>query len=581
MTLSPFKTVSLPSLRPGQTSPAAPSKEKPIQSESSLMKAGRNATNLLKHGIAAGHGNGGQNSPKPAPSRPRISKQTQQHVGDSLQDAPSIHRPSSGGSGASRPAPQKSQNTKAEFSRQQCQQKGRLPSRDLHFGKGAQLSSGTNSNQPATHSELIKSVNPAKDHLFYFRLTDEELRNFKRRNRKGPTFTGFSDRAIAKELNRLGRGWEGFDRASRKAEDEGQIDEFLRRFQTERRLMSTGLPLPEGAVSMQAAAHAVDGDSRTVAKWTERFPSLDLAKTKRPKELSRHAIGSQLGTAAGGGTSSPAPNDRDGKGLYDYTRDRHTTGSTPAPPKLDAADVEMIPPDSTNQGQHQQLLGFSESDFQPRHRGRPEGSKNEAISLTPPLDRPRPRRVQARPDYRIRRIRERKPDAPLRVPSPTARDLYDSIQPNFPQFKCEWTGCKAILNNTTNLRKHVGIVHGQEARETLCCSWGKCGRDDSTGVFSAFASIEGLEDHLETLHLESVKWHLGDGRRGQGIVLKGSALGDTSYMLWNGRQVTPSIRHQKIETPAERRARRDRLRAIVLKAALDAPSDSEDVEIGG
>ncbi|KAK7740809.1 hypothetical protein SLS53_005278 [Cytospora paraplurivora] len=567
MALSPFKTVSLPSLRPGQISPAASPKEQSIQPDLSSLKVGRNATNLLKHGVATGKGTGGQSSPKPAPSRLRILKQTQHHAGDSLQDAPLSHGPSSEVSGASRPAPKKSQNTKAESSRQRGQQDGRLPSRDLHFSKGAQLSSGTKPNQPAINSVLIKPVKPEKDHRFFFRLTDKELRKFKRRHRKGPTLTGCSDLAIAQELNRLGRGWKGFDRASRVAEDEGRPDDFMRQFQTERWLMSTGLPLPEGAISMQAAADAVEGGSNALAKWNERFPSYDMAKTKGSKD-------------AGGGRGSSAPSDQSDKGLCDHTLDRHTKGSTPAPLKPDAADVKMIPPDSTNQDQPQKLVETSESDFQPRQRGRPKGSKNETNSLTPPLDRPRTRRVQARPDYRIRRVRERQPDAPLRAPSPTPRDFYDRVQPHFPQFMCEWAGCKAILNNTTNLRKHVGIVHGQEARETLCCSWGKCGRDDSTGVFSAFASIEGLEDHLETLHLESIKWRVGDGRRGQGIVLKESALGDTSYLLWNGRQVTPSIRNQKIETPAEWRTRKNRLRNFLLKSALNAPSDSEEMEFG-
>ncbi|ROW16504.1 hypothetical protein VPNG_02895 [Cytospora leucostoma] len=576
MTLSPFKTVSLPSLKPGQISPAASSKEQSIQSKSSSLKVGRTATNLLNHDIAAGKGTGRQSSPKPAPSQPRILKQTQQHSGYSLQDAPLSHRPSLKVSGAGRSASKKSQNTKAESSRQQGQQEERLPSRDLHFSKGAQLSVGTSSNQPATNSELIKSNKPAKDHRFFFRLTDEELRNFKKRHRNGSTLTGLSDLAIAQELNRLGRGWKGFDRASREAEDEGRLDQFMRRIQTERWLMSTGLPLPEGAISMQAAVDAVEGGINALAKWTERCYSYDTAKTKGSRELSRRAIGLRLGTAACGGTGSSAPSDQSDKGFCDHTRDRHTQGSTPAPLKPDEADVNTIPPDSTNQDQPQQLVETSESDFQPRQHGRPKGSKNETNSLTPLVDRPRPRRVQARPDYRIRRIRERQPNAPLGTP----RDCYDLVEPHFPQFMCEWTGCKAILNNTTNLRKHVGIVHGQEARETLCCSWGKCGRDDSIGVFSAFASIEGLEDHLQTLHLDSIKWHLGDGRRGQGIVLDESALGDTSYLFWNGRQVTPSIRNQKIETPAEWRARKDRVRNFLLEVALNASSESEDTESG-
>jgi hypothetical protein len=78
--------------------------------------------------------------------------------------------------------------------------------------------------------------------------------------------------------------------------------------------------------------------------------------------------------------------------------------------------------------------------------------------------------------------------------------------------------------------------------------------------------------------MESMKWHLGDGRLGQGLVVRDSGTGDTSYLYLNGKQVTPSVTNQRTETLAEWRARKERLKEILLKAALNAPSDSEGLD---
>lgn len=435
------------------------------------------------------------------------------------------------------------------------------------------LSSSKKSAQSSAKTKPPNQVKPRDEGIFFFRLTEEELAKFRRKNRKGPTYEGFGDVAIAQELNRLGRGWEGYCRSRLEAEEEGKLDEFQQRFQTEHMFMSTGISLPVGAISMQAAMDAARADDNSASKMTGKLYGNDKIKVNGSKELSMTTVNLQQEPRADLETSSAATGNQDREDPY----------AMPASPEPESVDFELLPSDSTDDYQPPESTTMSKADSPDRHKGRPKGSKNNTISLSTVVDRPRPKRVETRPDYRIRRIRERhpRPYLPPRPPSPTPRDLYDQSQPRFLQFKCEWAGCKALLNNTANVRKHVGIVHGQEARDTLCCNWGKCGRDDSTGVLSIFGCIEDLEVHLQTLHMESMKWHLGDGRLGRGLVVKGSGMGDTSYLYSNGKQVTPSITKQRTETLAEWRARKERLKEILLKTAMNARSDSELEVLGG
>ncbi|KUI62849.1 hypothetical protein VP1G_09978 [Cytospora mali] len=566
MSWSPFHVASLPSLRPGQSSPAGPSIEKPALSHvpsSSSSQFGQNATHLTHHSSAIGTWSPER---KAAPLGPLTVKQSEQHVKAKTQDATLRSRPSLTGSAASRSSPNELQKKPEE--------------QVSAHRKSLAVSIGKRSDQSSTRTAFHNDVNSAKYKEFFFRLTDEELAVFRRKHRKGPTYAGFSDSAIAKELNRLGRGWDGYVRARRRAEEQGSLDEFLRHFQTERRLMSTGLPLPVGAISMQVAAAVAEGSSQAVPGQTSKFLGHDRAKVDRPKELSMADVGIQPKMVADWGVSTVEPEDLGNKGSYEYAHDQYASGFHSELPEPEPTEIGIAQSDLTNDYQAPDSMAKSEANFQAQHWGRPKGSKNKTIALSSLLDRPRPRRVEARPDYRIRRIRERYPDLPPKPPSPTPRDLYNDTQPQFLQFMCEWTGCKAILNNLARLRKHVGIVHGQEARNTLCCGWGRCGRDDSTGVLSIFRCIEEFDEHLQKLHMESVKWHLGDGRFGQGVVVKARGMGDTSYLFRNGKQITPSIKNQRPETLAEWRARKERLKEILLKTALNAPSDTEGVEIG-
>lgn len=564
MSWSPSYPNSLPSLRPGQSSPAVPSGAKPLPSHLSPSQAGHNATNLTQHDSVT-------ETPSPSKkmksSRPLAPKQSHQNARVKAQDAALRY-----GLGRSLKGPLSSRVSPKE-PRTVLGERRRLDKRVSairgHQGsKEVRSSSSKNSHQSSAKTESPNHVKSGNDNVFFFRLTAEELATFRRKHRKGATYDGFSDFAIAQELKRLGRGWEGYSRSRRVAEEEGRLDEFRRQFQTERSLMSTTLPLPVGAISMQAALDAVNGSNgsrKTAAGKTEHLPSHDGAKVNGSKHLSMTTVRFQQEPNADLGLNSTATGYQDYEGLY----------ALPESPDPETADFELVPAESTDEYQPPESTAISNADSQRRHRGRPKGSKNNTIPSSSAVDRPRPRRVETRPDYRIRRIRETHPDLPPKPPSPTPRDLYDQSQPRFLQFKCEWAGCKAVLNNVATIRKHVGIVHGQEARDTLCCSWGKCGKDDSTGVLSVFRCIEELDKHLQALHMEPMKWHLGDGRLGQGLVVKESGMSDTSYLYSNGQQVTPSITKQRTETHAEWRARKERLKEILLKSAMNAPSDSE------
>lgn len=513
MSWLPINKASLPLPRPGLPSPDVPPKATPQQSYLSSSQSVYNSTSLNRH----------ENSP----SRPLTSRQPQLHVAAKTQGStlnnyvPTSTAPSSG-----RSAPIESRGS----SEQRQRRDGKLPAtRKPQTGRHAGPSSSRKSNQPSAKPTLSDQTKPLDDDLLFFRLTAEELAAFRRKHRKSPTYDGFSDHAIAQELNRLGRGWDGYVRSRRRAEKEKRLDEFQRQFQTERRLMSTGLPLPAGAISMQAAVDVANGSRNTTSEAIEQLHGHDRANVDASKESSTAAVGLQQGPSADLGVSSAATRHHDHDGQYESMRDREPPESMPEPSKLKPAYFEIYASDSSDEYRPPDSTAMFKVDVQDRNRGRPTVS-NSTIPPSSVINRSRPRRVETRPDYRIRRIRERRTEVRPKAASPTPRDLYDQSQPRFLQFKCEWAGCKAILNNVANIRKHVGIVHGQEARDTLCCNWGKCGRDDSTGVLSIFRCIEELEVHLLTVHMESLKWHLGDGRLGRGLVVKNSGTGDTSYL---------------------------------------------------
>ncbi|KAH8755377.1 hypothetical protein F5883DRAFT_571181 [Diaporthe sp. PMI_573] len=90
------------------------------------------------------------------------------------------------------------------------------------------------------------------------------------------------------------------------------------------------------------------------------------------------------------------------------------------------------------------------------------------------------------------------------------------MQPKFIQYRCEWKGCKASLNNLETLRKHIRIVHAEEVQRKLCCQWAVCG----TRFFRTHEPPKDLDNHFATAHLPSLEWRLGDGPQCRGVVTK-------------------------------------------------------------
>ncbi|PSR93977.1 hypothetical protein BD289DRAFT_451542 [Coniella lustricola] len=197
----------------------------------------------------------------------------------------------------------------------------------------------------------------------------------------------------------------------------------------------------------------------------------------------------------------------------------------------------------------------------------------------------RPRRVQAKPDYRIRKMRElardANPNKRIRSPSPSAREIYERLQPSFVQLVCEWRDCGAMLNNMDTLRRHIGVAHGQQASKERTCQWGTCQKEEAElgegellepGSRITFATLQALGDHVEQDHMTPLYWHMGDGRTGGGIVFQDVIKKTPKYLLCEGFQITPSIKDQKIETIGEWRARKALLREMLARTLIE-PQD--------
>lgn len=225
-------------------------------------------------------------------------------------------------------------------------------------------------------------------------------------------------------------------------------------------------------------------------------------------------------------------------------------------------------------GSHLEGDSSDQEPYRPnRHRS---GSHSHPISATEPLRRSR--RIQEKADYRIRNIPEAEHEdtepsvtdvedrclsnPPTPVP-PSPREIRDNTKPTFFDFVCEWKGCPAVLNNLDRLKKHIGVVHGYEARHSLRCRWGACGQFDEGDPANpvSFATIEDLEKHVDTHHIRSVMWHLGDGQKGdlQLGVVSGSTDEPPQYLFYKGEQVSPWVKDQQVETVSESRRRERRL----------------------
>jgi hypothetical protein len=122
------------------------------------------------------------------------------------------------------------------------------------------------------------------------------------------------------------------------------------------------------------------------------------------------------------------------------------------------------------------------------------------------------------------------------------------------------------------LRKHVYIVHGDD--DPLECRFARCG---DHGPPLRFKNDNEFEDHLEKKHFAAYLWHLGEGYQNDGIeTLKAKANTLPAYLFdEHGNQVTPSVADQQLETDAQQKERKRRLKRLLEIHNENAPSEEE------
>lgn len=122
---------------------------------------------------------------------------------------------------------------------------------------------------------------------------------------------------------------------------------------------------------------------------------------------------------------------------------------------------------------------------------------------------PRPKPSQSAFGYK--RV-GRPPIQPVEV---VQRSIFCSEQACFAPFMCEWTGCRAELQNMATLRKHVAVVHGRPAEALKTCRWRRCASREPPVQFKDNTETDAdgrtFLEHMEYQHLAPLEWHRGDG----------------------------------------------------------------------
>jgi hypothetical protein len=101
-------------------------------------------------------------------------------------------------------------------------------------------------------------------------------------------------------------------------------------------------------------------------------------------------------------------------------------------------------------------------------------------------------------------------------------------QPHYQVFACGMRSCTAELDNIERLKKHLIKFHGSaNDEEVWLCEWKDCKSSgthvDKNGTAkkgkSGVASFDTMEEwlgHVDKVHLNKLRWKLGDGPRGEG-----------------------------------------------------------------
>ncbi|KAI3392123.1 hypothetical protein diail_6166 [Diaporthe ilicicola] len=436
MSWSPSKARALPSLRPGQSSPLATSGESTALETSKMPSSSSKWQNYRQQDVTEA-----QALLKPTSTRARNPNHPRLHT-------------------ANKPA-----STSGERKSERHPKEPRLLSKYLEH-----VSNSISPSPDSPPSASSPTFTPP-----FFNLTKQELETLRRNMGKGPSYTQFRDMTIARELNRVGRGWGGYLRAKDKAEQADKVEELWQQIRHELDSVMATMQLPPGAISIETAALAAQSNYTTSVGRLKPEPAAEIRWLRE-------------------GSRSLRSN------LPDLGPDCHESSS---------AESTIV--------------------CRPRYSLPVPGADSQVTTVS------RPRRSLQRPDYRIQPLPESSPQLSPRTPSPTPRELYDKTKPKFIPYHCEWNRCRAVLNNLETLQKHIRIVHGEEARKTMLCSWGSCG----TGTLGKYASVEALEHHFESVHLASLRWCLGDGLKNHGALAEASGVAFSDRDLQDGAQVTP------------------------------------------
>lgn len=243
----------------------------------------------------------------------------------------------------------------------------------------------------------------------------------------------------------------------------------------------------------------------------------------------------------------------------------------PVIPSIEEDQVALAAPSSA-------VTSF-DPESQPRKRGRPKGWRPGMPSTKTGLltaSSYKPRRPNGEKGAAQKSTGPpKKRGRPARPPTPSPREIWEKVQAKYIPFLCEWPECPAELHNVENLRRHILVVHGRA--DPLVCKWGKCTTREPLPTFEADYDFEA---HVEENHIIPMQWHLGDGYQNESSDAKNDADPNAlpDYLFdEDGKQVTPSVKDQKVEDFATWRANRKRLRKLLIQRDANAPSEDEDI----
>ncbi|KAJ3569119.1 hypothetical protein NPX13_g6190 [Xylaria arbuscula] len=210
----------------------------------------------------------------------------------------------------------------------------------------------------------------------------------------------------------------------------------------------------------------------------------------------------------------------------------------------------------------------------PKKRGRVGSGKRRQLGPTQS-----PSRGKARGQNQEVKRRGRPP----RPPEISFRERYLQSKPSYVSYKCEWdmsegsqrqksSTCPAELQNMDTLRRHVFLIHGD--MDPLICRFSHC-KDHEPPL--EFQTEEEFESHMEKKHFANYLWHLGEGCQNNGIwTLKNKPDKLPTYLFdKQGKQVTPSIADQQVESEVQHKKRRRKLRRLLQQQNDNAPSEEE------